>query len=127
MPEAWFGPLKKHALTTEGLLPPVRPNVSLIKGNFEQTLPPFVAAHRHETVSFMHLDSDLYSAARTVLTEMKDMLRPGTVIVFDELFNYPRWEEGEYKALMEFSAEANMAFEYLGYIRTGSQVAIRLI
>jgi hypothetical protein len=126
LPEAWFGPLKKNTLSRQGTLPPVRANVSLIKGEFAATLPSFVAAHRGKAVRFVHMDCDLYSATRTVLTELRDMLRPGTVIVFDELYNYPRWEEGEYKALMEFAAETGRTFEYLGYIRTGSQVAVRL-
>ena len=37
------------------------------------------------------------------------MLAPGTIIIFDELINYHGWEEGEFKAFMEFAAERKLA------------------
>jgi len=126
LPESWMGPAKKGAMTRHGALPPVRSNVNLVKGAFEHTLRPFVADRRGAKISFMHVDCDLYSSTRTILTEVRTMLRSGTIIVFDDFFNFARWEEGEYKALMEFAAETGTTFEYIGYIRTGSQVAIRL-
>jgi hypothetical protein len=56
-----------------------------------------------------------------------DMLAPGSLIVFDELINYHGWENGEYKAFMEFVAERKLPFEYVAYNRTGSQVAVRVL
>ena len=53
------------------------------------------------------------------------MLVPGTIIIFDELINYHGWEEGEFKAFMEFTADRKLAFEYVAYNRTGGQVAVR--
>lgn len=35
-------------------------------------------------------------------------------------------QEGEYKAFAEWVAENGRAFEYIGYVRTGGQVAVRL-
>jgi hypothetical protein len=62
-----------------------------------------------------------------VLTELKDMLGPGSIILFDELINYPNWQQHEHRAFMEYVAEQNVSFRYIGYIRTSSQVAVRLI
>ena len=53
-------------------------------------------------VAFLHLDVDRYSSTRTVLELLGDRIVPGTVIAFDEFFNYPGWREGEYRAFNEF-------------------------
>ena len=85
-------------------VPPVRKNVTLIRGFFENSLPPFVVQHKDEQVAFMHIDCDLHSATRTVFETMGDMLMPGCIVVFDEYFNYPDWKNGEYKAFAEYIA-----------------------
>ncbi len=127
LPEAWNPGSKTGAFGQGGMLPPVYDNVKLNKGFFEQTLPGFVAAHRGETIAIMHIDCDLYSATKTVLSLTRPLLKPGTVIIFDELINHQNWQDGEYKALMEFAAEQKLRFEYLAYARTGGQVAIKVV
>jgi len=125
LPEAWTPGARTGAFSVGGQLPPVRDNVTLIEGFFEQTLEPFAAAHRGAKVAFLHVDCDLYSATKTILAELGDMLQPGCIIVFDEFFNYTGWQDGEYKAFVEFVGEKR-SFEYIGYVRTGGQVAVRL-
>ena len=49
---------------------------------------------------------------------------PGTVILFDEYFNYPNWEAHEYKAFQEFVAAKAIAYRYLAFAR--QQVAVRI-
>lgn len=51
----------------------------------------------------------------------------GTIIVFDEYFNYPGWQEGEYKAFYEFINETNLKFEYIGYVEISEQVAVKIL
>jgi hypothetical protein len=126
LPEAWTLGARKGAFDVAGRLPAALENVTLTKGFFEDTLPAFVAEHGNETVAFLHIDCDLYSATKTVLEQLGDMLKPGCIIVFDEYFNYSGWEDGEYKAFMEYIAMKGRTFEYVGYVRTGGQVAIRL-
>ena len=109
-----------------GVLPPVRDNVTLIKGFFAATLPHFIAEHRSERVAFLHVDCDLYSSTKTVFDQLGHLLRPGCIIVFDEYFNHPGWQDGEYKAFAEYVAKTGRPFEYIGYVRTGAQVAVRL-
>jgi hypothetical protein len=127
LPEGWTLGAKTGAFDLGGKLPPVRGNVQLIKGFFEDTLAGFLAARRGATISFMHIDCDLYSATRTILQQARGMLAPGSIIVFDEFINYPDWQKGEYKAFMEFVAEAKVTFEYLAYVRTGGQVTVRVL
>jgi hypothetical protein len=94
-------------------VPEVKDNVRLIKGWFNITLPRFVNEHSEE-VSFINIDSDLYSSAKTILTELNNQIIPGTIIYFDEITGwgdlieqYDNWEEGEYKALVEWMNEFN--------------------
>jgi Methyltransferase domain len=126
LPEAWTLGAKSGAFSIEGALPPVRENVTLVKGFFDQTLPGFVAANQDKKIAFLHVDCDLYSATKTVFQCLGGLLQPGCIVVFDEYFNYPGWEEGEYKAFLEYVEESGRAFEYIAYVRTGSQVAVRL-
>ncbi len=126
LPEAWTLGSRKGAFSVGGILPAVRDNVVLTKGFFTDTLPDFVAQHRGEQVAFVHVDCDLYSATKTIFDCLNSMLQQGCIVVFDEYFNYPGWQDGEYKAFAEYIAQSGRAFEYLGYVRTGGQVAVRL-
>jgi hypothetical protein len=127
LPEAWTLGAKAGAFSIGGHLPSVRGNVRLTKGFFESTLPNFVAQHPGARVALLHIDCDLYSSTVTILRNIAPMLAPGSIILFDELINYHGWEDGEFKAFMEFVAERNLAFEYIAYNRTGGQVAVRIL
>lgn len=126
LPEDWTLGSRKGSFSISGRLPVVRKNVTLVKGFFEETLAPFSELHQSEKIAFMHIDCDLYSATKTVLKTLGSMITSGTIIVFDEYFNYPGWEEGEFKAFAEYVEESRIKFEYIVYIRTGSQVAIKI-
>jgi Macrocin-O-methyltransferase (TylF) len=126
LPEAWTLGSRKGAFSVGGKLPPVRPNVTLVEGFFEDTLPQFAAHHGERKVAFIHVDCDLYSATKTIFDRLGDMLQAGCIIVFDEYFNYPDWQRGEYKAFAEYVGRTGRSFEYLAYVRAGGQVAVRL-
>jgi len=55
---------------------------------------------------------------------LSQRLQAGTVIVFDEYFNYPNWQQHEFKAWREFVAERGVSYEYLAFAR--QQVALRI-
>lgn len=93
----------------------VPPHVTLVPGLFADTLPRFVEEHS-EVVAFMHVDCDIYSSTQTVLSSLCHKLAPGTVIVFDELFNYPHFADHEMRALLETASEQGLEYEYLGYV-----------
>ncbi len=125
LPENW-GAAKKGTFNTDGVLPDVPDNVSLHKGWFDQTLPEFLK-HNNEPVAFLHADADLYSSTKTILDELTDRLIPGTIIVFDEYFNYPYWREHEYKAFIEFIEKTGKKFEYIAYTDRGYSVAVKIL
>ena len=116
LPEAWFGELNEGSLSTGGWLPTVRDNVVLHQGWFNETAPVFAASHR-EPVAFLHVDCDLYSSTKTIFEALGDQIVTGTVIQFDEYFNYPGWQVHEYKAFQEFVEERELTYEYLGFTR----------
>lgn len=50
------------------------------------------------------------------------MLKPGSVIIFNEYFNYPGWQYGEYKAFQEFIEDRKLNYEYLCYNKIMSKL-----
>lgn len=124
LPEYWRPGFHAGAFKTEAL--PDVPGAELVPGWFDDTLPGFLDEHP-EPVAFLHLDADLYSSTRTVLLALRSRLRAGTVIVFDEYFNFPDWEAHEHRAWVEFVAETALRFDHLGYTADDEQVAVRLL
>jgi predicted O-methyltransferase YrrM len=96
-------------------LPEVRPNVRLIEGWFNETLPPFLKARPNEKAALLHIDCDLYSSTKTVLELLRDRIVPGTIIVFDEICNLALFYQEEMKAFFEFVEGARIRFEWIGY------------
>ena len=124
LPENWHSHMLKGRFNLNGDLPQVNENVRLIKGWFNETLPQFVKEHP-EPCAFIHIDCDLYSSTKTIFSELKNQIVSGTVIAFDEYFNYPGWQEGEYKAFMEFIQENDVDFEYIARTER-EQVAVKI-
>lgn len=125
LPEAWAGwNLGRSAFSTGGKLPRVPRNVALHRGYFEDSLPPWLARNPGP-VAFMHIDCDLYSSTKTIFRLLANRLQPGTIILFDEYFNYSNWRQHEYKAFQEFVSEHHITYEYLAFAR--QQVAVRIV
>ncbi|WP_338661175.1 class I SAM-dependent methyltransferase [Pararoseomonas sp. SCSIO 73927] len=118
LPENWGRFRKGHFATA---LPAVAENVELVVGWFNETLPGFLREHPGD-IRLLHVDCDLYSSTRTIFDECRDRIRAGTVIVFDEYFNYPGWRDHEFRAFQEFVAEAGLNYEYFGLTPQGQQV-----
>ncbi|MEM9514533.1 MAG: class I SAM-dependent methyltransferase [Actinomycetota bacterium] len=112
LPEAWAGAdIDAGAFGGEGM-PQVASNVELHVGWFDDTLAPFLADHPG-SARLVHIDSDIYSSAKTVLDNLAPRLVPGSVIVFNEYFNYPNWREHEFRAWQEHCAAHGVSYEYL--------------
>jgi hypothetical protein len=126
LPENWYANFRKGEFATMDWMPKVRPNVHLHKGWFEETLPGFVREHT-EPVAFLHVDCDLYSSTRTIFQHLADQIIRGTVIVFDEYFNYPGWQNHEHKAFQEFLADRNLSARFLCYNETECNAAAIIV
>jgi len=108
LPEFWKDDCPKGNFATNER--PRVHNVVLIEGWFADTLPGFVASHQGPA-SFIHIDCDLYSSTKTIFDHCADLIVPGTVLMFDEMFGYDGWQEHEHKAFMEFGRR----FEIIGH------------
>lgn len=126
LPESWYGDYTEGKFKLEKL-PEVEPNVELVVGYFDDTLPKFVQEHGDFDVAYLNIDCDLYSSTKTIFDSLKGHISRGTVIYFDEYFNYPGWQQHEYKAFMEFLEETGFSFEYLGYVYNKEKVAVRIV
>lgn len=124
LPEGWREGYEKGAFARTDL-PAVEPNVELVVGWFDRTLPTFLDNHPGP-VSFLHVDCDLYSSTQTVFTQLRERIVPGTIILFDEYFNYPGWELHEFKAFQEFAVSTGLQYEYIAVNLNHQQVAVRV-
>lgn len=124
IPEPW-NEYPAGALTLEGKLPVVEDNVQLHVGLYDETLRPFLEAHGGP-IAYCHIDCDLYSSTKTVLSQIEDRLVPGSILVFDEYINHIEWRNHEFKAFQEFVAETGLRYSYLAYNGRGRSVCIRV-
>jgi Methyltransferase domain len=122
LPETWRPNFEKGRFRVEGR-PKVRSNVKLYKGWFENSLPGFLKDNP-QRAAFLHIDCDLYSSTKTIFRLFRDRIGAGTVLVFDEFFNYPGWQQGEFKAFNEFVAGTGIKYKWLGYCCYHEQVAV---
>lgn len=129
LPSDWMPGFDKGRFSLGCQLPSVRENVTLISGWFEQSLPTFVQEHdlKKEKIKFIHIDCDLYSSTKTVFQYIGPFIEKGTIIAFDEYFNYPAWKKHEYKVFKEWVDQNNIKYEYIAYVENGSQVAVRIL
>lgn len=123
LPETWLWNIRRGHFAQQ--LPRVPANVQLHQGWFDQTLPNRV--EHQGPVAFLHIDSDLYSSANYVLNTLAQRIVPGTVIVFDEYFNFPGWQQDEFRAWREFVAKHRVEYEYLGFVSSHQEVAVRVV
>lgn len=95
------------------------PKVELVKGDFMETINPFIEHNNHLLVALLYLDFDLYEPTKKALEIFLPRMGKGSVIAFDEI-NDPTWP-GETLALLEsmdihnvsinkFPYEPNMAY-----------------
>jgi hypothetical protein len=124
LPEDWRPGFEAGRFRLERL-PAVRPNVRLHRGWFKDSIPRFKELNTGP-LAFGHIDGDLYSSTRDIFDRMGDQIVAGTVLQFDEYFNYPGWREGEWKAFEEFCEARHAEIEYIGYVADGEQVAVRV-
>lgn len=121
LPEDWRPGFPRGTFSRD--VPEVRANVELVVGLFEDTLPGFLARHDGD-MSLLHIDCDLYSSTRTVLRACAPRIRRGTVIVFDEYFNYPGWRNHEFRAFQDFIAESGRGYRYISVVPSHQQAAV---
>ncbi len=124
LPEHWTGNrYSKLNFDRKGKPPKVEDNVELVIGWFKETLPEFLAQNPGP-FGLIHIDCDIYSSTKQVFDLVADRIVPGTVIVFDEFFNYHGFKLHEYKAFYELIETSAMTFEFISF--SGQEVGVRI-
>lgn len=124
LPEDWRSGFEKGCFKLVGK-PPIRENVIIVEGWFEESIPRFLK-YFSEEIKLLHVDCDLYSSTKTIFMLLEKKIKPGCIIVFDEYFNYPGWEKGEFKAFQEFIRSSNLNYSYLAYNAHHEQVVVKI-
>lgn len=89
------------------------PNVRLVKGFFNESLPRFMQ-EKSEPIAFLHIDCDTYQSTVDILKYTSPRFQVGTIIVFDEILG-DMGAENEMKALWEYLQTSQIEFEWIGH------------
>ena len=104
-------------------IPKLNSNIEPIVGFVQDTLDDFLKKHNHK-INFVHLDMDTYPATIYALERLKPFFNKDAIIIFDELYNYPGWKDGEYKALNEVFKDDEYIFKAFNTL--GTEVVIQI-
>lgn len=122
--EDWGGTdMAKGFFNLNGKPPKLNPNVEPVIGWVDDTLDDFLKKHNPK-INFVHLDMDTYNPTKFTLQKIKPYLVKDAVILFDELYHYVGWDEGEYKALNEVFNEDE--FKYHAFNINGKNASIQI-
>lgn len=110
-------------------IPNVPENVELIVGYFSDTLPNFLTREdvANRDIEFIHIDCDLYSSTKQVFQFLESKIQRGTVMAFDEYFNFPGWKNEEFLAFQEWVQEKCVEYEYIAYVENCTQAAVKIL
>lgn len=109
-------------------MPSVRSNVTLFKGLFSETLPIFKKdVLKERPIAFLHVDCDIYESTHEAFLILGDNIVIGTIIVFDELYNYDNYENHEWKALQELLNRNHYEAEFIAFNSEHEQAALRIV
>jgi hypothetical protein len=112
LPEGWAH-LGAGAFGLGGQVPEIPSNVRLHVGPFEITVPAYVQESTPTAMAFIHVDSDLYDSAVTVLRNLRPQLVPGSVVVLDELLGV--FHNDEYTAVRDELLDAGFRITWTGF------------
>ena len=104
-------------------IPKLNSNIEPIVGFVQDTLDDFLKKHNPK-INFVHLDMTAYPSTKYALERLKPFLIKDAIIIFDELYNFPGWENGEYKALKEVFKDDEYIFKAFNVL--GIQVVIQI-
>ena len=87
---------------------------TLVPGWFEQSLPAFLQRWPGRA-AIVHVDCDLYQSTRTCLLGLVQRFQVGTVLLFDEYYNYPGFARHEWLAWREIRARYRISAPCIAY------------
>ena len=122
--EDWIGScVPKGFFNLDKKIPKLNKNIEPIVGFIQDTLEDFLKKHNPK-INFVHMDIDTYESTKYALERLKPYLIKDSIILFDELYNFPGWRNGEYKALQETFDESE--YKFRAFSTHGTKVVIQL-
>ncbi len=121
--EDWFLDAKKGSFNTNGNPPFLNERISVVKGEFLETIPNFLQL-TPKMAKMVYINCKLYSTSKFVLSQIVGRLKPGSMIILDGFFNYPSWQDHVFKAFHEFVDQYGIDYEYLAYAPSWFSVGI---
>lgn len=121
LPTAWWSRPKGAFKTTISI--PERPNLTLVPGLFDDSLPPFLASWTGQA-AVVHVDCDLYQSTLSCLEPILARCQAGTVLLFDEYYNYPGFSAHEWLAWRELRSRRDVVASCIAY--DGRRAAFQL-
>ena len=70
------------------------------------------------------MDLDTYESTKFVLQEIKPYLKRGSILLFNEFYNFPGWSVGEYKALTEVFI--NSEYKIIAFSKHGWEAVVEI-
>jgi hypothetical protein len=99
-------------------------NVALIQGLFDHTIPRFLEDWSGPA-ALVHVDCDLYKSTLSSLGAVLPACGPGTVVLFDEYYNYPEFASHEWLAWKQLRERYHITAECVAY--DGVRAAFRIL
>lgn len=96
LPEHWRNGFPAGSFSQDGKIPSIEGTVCL-KGLFSETIPILNAV----PCALCHIDCDLYQGAKEALEWFRDHHIKGAIVVFDEIYGYPGYQDHEWRAYQE--------------------------
>ena len=93
-------------------------NYELIKGDITQSVPEYCRTNSQLKIALLHIDTDIYEPAVSILESFWDKVVRGGVVMFDDYGIFP----GETKAIDEFFAKKAINVQKLSLCHTPSFV-----
>lgn len=123
--EDWQGyDVQKGHFDLGGKIPRLNKNVIPVVGWVQDTLEKFLNEKKPK-INFVHMDLDTYPSSKYVLEKIKPFLIKGSIILFDEIYNYAGWEAGEYKALKEVFNDNE--YKFIAFAKDNHPAIIKIL
>jgi hypothetical protein len=107
LPDDWGSLLRKGTFATTAPAFSDLLNVGLEVGRIEETLPRFLQGNL-QPISLVHIDCPYYDINVFILEHVLPLMPPNAVVIFDEYYGYPSYEEHEFKAWAEIRSRFNL-------------------
>jgi hypothetical protein len=124
LPETWRSAADLDTFNVKGATPDIEDSrLEFVKGWFDQSLPEFLKSNQPTGNLVVHFDADLYSSTKVIIEHLGQFFVPGTLFVFDELFD----RDHELKALEELLESGKVEVECIGATKGLTQAAFRVL